>query len=188
MSTDDCSIIGRSPCPCGKGEVLVEYCIPDYPWARDSQGRHGGIINCEECPAQYAFFQREPNDRPRLILREQAERIRDATQNWHNTLREIEASSNFKRLSAKLDQTLDEQRSAAAAHRLLVAAKLTHDSIGQYRRNGYKLSPLHAVDALKLFGERDLDLEELIAREERYDELRREIPPAIKTGNAGLVF
>ncbi|MBY5359255.1 hypothetical protein HFO97_04510 [Rhizobium leguminosarum] len=135
---------------------------------------------------EYEFLQRDPNKKARLILREQAERIRDAEKMWHQTLREIEASATFERLSEKLEQALVEQRSAAAAHRLLTAAKLTYDSIGQYRRHGYKLSALHAAEALTLFGQRDTDIEALIDRAERYREIMRKTPTAIKTGNPGL--
>lgn len=188
MSTDDCSVVGRTPCPCGKGEIVVEHCTPDHPWARDNQGWYNNTLSCEECELQYEIFQKEKSEKGRLVLREQAKRVRDATEKWHQTLRKIEASPAFKRLSTQLDRTLGEQRSAAAAHRLLVQAKLTYDSIGQYCRRGYKLSALHASEALTLFREHDADLEAMIAEASSYHKLMRETPVAIKTGNPGLAL
>ncbi|MER9369047.1 MULTISPECIES: hypothetical protein [unclassified Mesorhizobium] len=137
---------------------------------------------------RYEIFQKEQSAKGRLVLREEAERVRDAEKKWHQTLRNIEASQAFNRLSTQLDRALSEQRSAAAAHRLLVQAELTYDSIGQYRRNGYKLSALNAGEALRLFRNHAPDLEAMISDESSYRKAMRETPAAIKTGNPGLIL
>ncbi|MGV8939570.1 MAG: hypothetical protein ACOH2J_20820 [Allorhizobium sp.] len=188
MSTDDCSIAGQSSCPCGDGEIVVEYCIPDHGWVREQQGRYDAHLTCQVCRSKFDFFGESANQKPRLVLREDAEVIGDAAKNWHITLREIEASSGFKELSDRLAKRLGEQRSKAAEHRVLTAARLTHDSIGQFRNRAFRLSALNASALVDLFSYEDKQLAELISRAEKYYETSKTVPNAVSTGNAGLQF
>jgi hypothetical protein len=97
MATDDCSEVGRGPCPCGKGMITVEKCIPDHPWAKESQARYTPALVCNRCEPKYAFFRASVlTNKPRLVLCSDLERHNEAKQNWHRKLREIEASAVFK--------------------------------------------------------------------------------------------
>jgi hypothetical protein len=120
------------------------------------------------------------------VLKADADRVTAAEGAWHDTLRDIEASATFKDVSIKLSQLLSTQRSAAAAHRVLVKAGLTYDSVGQYRRNGYRLLALHAAEALRLFGVSDPALEAKIEQADILREEMHKVPPGIPTGINGL--
>jgi hypothetical protein len=181
MATDDCFEIGRGPCPCGKGIITVEKCIPDHPWAKESQASYTPALACEVCKRKYAFFGRQ------LVLRSDLEQHREAEKNWHRKLREIEASQDFKDLAKKIDIRLAAERSDAARYRLLTAARLaTGLSLQRFRRSGYQLSALHAKAALDLL---QIQMQRLLAMADEADELADQMhrkPRGIKTGISGL--
>ena len=186
MAGYDCDEIGRSSCPCGEGEIVVGHCTPDHMWARASQSIFRNSLICTKCEQTYVFFSRDPGSKATLVLREDDERIRDAESAWHKTVLDIENSEIFQELTTSLAHVLFEQPSAAAAHRLLRRASLTNDSLYQYRKHGYRLSPLYANAAAKLLEVNDGELAALIAQEREYAERMRETPAAIETGNSGL--
>jgi hypothetical protein len=188
MATDDCYEIGRGPCPCGKGIITVEKCIPDHPWAKESQASYTPALVCEVCGPKYGFLRHDwLTSKSRLVLRDELEKHKDAEEKWHRKLREIEASSAFKELAQRLDQLLATAKSAAARHRLLSAAGLARTlSLGRYRRHGYHLSALDVSEAMKLVR---MDTQELaqMAKEagQLAEEMHHEVR-AIKTGITGL--
>ena len=186
MAGYDCDEIGRSSCPCGEGEIVVEHCTPDHMWARASQSIFRNSLICTKCELTYVFFSRDPGSKARLVLKEDDERIGDAQSAWHKTLLDIQNSEIFQELTASLAHVLSEQPSAAAAHRLLRRARLTNDSLYQYRKHGYRLSPLYANAAAKLLVVDDDELAALVYQEREYAERMSETPEAIVTGNNGL--
>jgi hypothetical protein len=187
VATDDCFEIGRGPCPCGNGIVTVEKCIPDHPWAKESQASYTPALVCSACERKYAFSGPHIlSGRRSLVLRKDLEGYQDARSHWHATLRKIEATEDFKKIANALNDRLDIEKSGAARHRILVSAGLTHDSIGQFRRHGFHLSSLNIREAMKLLAYQSAELERLADEADVYAErMQRDMPP-VKTGIAGL--
>ena len=187
MSTDDCSEIGSGPCPCGEGLITVERCMPDHPWARDSQAWYKDMLVCRDCERKYGFFKASYGKPSRLVLRKDLREMETALEAWHKKRRGIESSSEFKELSKKLDIRLECERSAAARYRLLVSVDLAFGiSLPKYRKEGYALESGDVRKALKLLGIQSPKLERLEAEADELWEQAHITPRPIKTGINGL--
>lgn len=188
MATDDCFEIGKGPCPCGKGVITVEKCVPDHPWAKESQASYTPALVCKTCEPTYAFFGHDfLSGKKRLVRRDELERHREAEKNWHRKLRQIEASSEFKELARRLEARLALDKSAAARYRTLSAAGLARTmSIGQYRKRGYKLSALDVSEAMEFLEFNAPELAKLATEANQFAVERHRDVPAIKTGISGL--
>lgn len=58
MGTDRTEYI-REPCPCGNGELYVDFCTPDHPWAPPDAHHWEVGIKCKDCRDTYEFIERE---------------------------------------------------------------------------------------------------------------------------------
>lgn len=188
MATDDCSVIGVGSCPCGRGKIEVEHCIPDYPWAKPHQAFYRYSIQCEKCREDYAFCGTTSPDTPsRLVNRKDLERVEGAKSAWHEKLREIERSPAFTELRRRVESRLGQERSVAAQYRVLAAARLTAGMSEQrYRKQGFQLSPLHIAEAIALVQGDFPELTAMAKEEDELAEAMRRTPPAIKTGIRGV--
>lgn len=187
VATNDCSEIGRGPCPCGEGLITVEWCIPDHPWAKESQAWYRSKLVCENCEEEYGFFGRSHGKPDRLVLISYLEEIRRARDQWYQKLKEIESSPAFRALAVALDERLARERSAAARYRLLRDSGLAYGmSLPRYRRHGYTLEPDGIASALQLLG---IQSSELLAKQAEVERLWKQsqiVPPGIETGINGL--
>jgi hypothetical protein len=187
MATDDCVEIGTGPCPCEGGQISVERCAPDHPWAKPHQSYYRAGINCPECKAKYEFFSSSPNENPRLVESKDAEALRQRKRDWHEALRAIEQDLDFQALGLKLQEHLVASRSAAAKYRLLRAAGLTSGlSLEQYRRRGFELSPTQVEKTLSFLGVQLPNLSSKVAEAHALTHDWSAKPPAIATGITGL--
>jgi hypothetical protein len=57
MGTDRTEYL-RQPCPCGKGELWVDHCMPDHGWSPGAYWWEMGV-RCNECDQKYAIVDRE---------------------------------------------------------------------------------------------------------------------------------
>jgi hypothetical protein len=187
MATDDCFEVGSGPCPCRKGIITVEKCVPDHPWAKPHQLSFTPALVCADCEQKYTFS--EPDWRShkrRLVLRKEVEEREEARRTRYNKLREIESSDAFKELVQRLEMRLALESSAAARHRVLSAAGLRPGRIEKYRKTGYRLSASDVVAAMAFLG---VDAPQLAEMAKEAEELAEEghLPiQGVKTGISGL--
>jgi hypothetical protein len=188
MATDDCFEIGSGQCPCGKGIITVEKCVPDHPWAKESQASYTPALVCDTCGPRYAFFRHDfLSGKSRLVLRDDLEKHRKSEKYWHQKLREIESSPDFIKLRKQLDIRLAQEKSAAARYRLLGSAGLTTSvSLQRFRRSGYQLSSLYVTNAMELLGVNSPELEAKVTQAQQFADEMHNVPRGIKTGITGL--
>jgi hypothetical protein len=186
MSTSDCTEIGSGPCPCGKGLITVERCTPDHAWG-------GGFwyeshLACEGCQKDYVLFDPHNNKPHRLVRRSDMDRKDAAIKAWHNKLRAIEATRDFQAAKCRLEQVLQQQKSAAARCRILHHAGLADMTEGHFRRTGgrYYFTASNAARAMASIG---MPVPALDAHTEEIRRLSDAMdfdPPAVATGINGL--
>ena len=122
MATDDCHVMAEKPCPCGEGTVIVESCIPDHPWAKDSQRFLKSALNCRKCSEVYALENRASMSclGPVVVVsRSEVETREQLLANWHKARKELAGSPKGQALVQKFVHLLQSQPSVAAMHRLL---------------------------------------------------------------------
>lgn len=188
MATDDCFEIGRGPCPCGKGIISVEKCVPDHPWAKESQASYTPALVCEACKSEYGFFAHDIiSGKRRLVRRRELDRHTDAEKNWHSVLRNIEASPDFKELTKRLEARLALENSAAGRYRVLSAARVARTmSLGQYRKRGYRLSALEVSEAMAFTRFSPPGLQKMAKQADAFAADMHSEVRGIKTGIPGL--
>jgi hypothetical protein len=152
VSTSDCTEIGSGPCPCGKGLITVERCTPDHAWG-------GGFwyeshLACGICRNDFVMFNPYGGKPHRLVRRSDVDRKAAADKAWHDKLREVEATSEFRLAKAKLEEVLRQQKSAAARYRILHRAGLADMTEGTFRRRGgqYHFTASNAALAMAAIG------------------------------------
>ena len=71
MGSPDRSEYIRKPCPCGEGELYVDFLTPDHGWApADAHDWEIGI-RCKTCKETYSFINR--NSKAILVKKEEPE-------------------------------------------------------------------------------------------------------------------
>ena len=55
MGSPDRTEYIRKPCPCGEGELYVDFLTPDHPWAPPDAHDWEIGIRCNECATTYNF-------------------------------------------------------------------------------------------------------------------------------------
>lgn len=123
----------KGPCPCGAGELQIDYCTPDHGWPTATPFWYEGRIHCPRCNALYVIQQRGGEfvlvERTKLdTQRHEEEKIR----------REISAVMVSGEVQAALDRIEDElgsQPSKAAVYRLLSGAGLAFGSQNTFYRD-----------------------------------------------------
>jgi hypothetical protein len=189
LATDDCNVVGHGHCPCGKGTLTVELCMPDHAYARVSQAWYRNSLDCEECSPKYGFFESLYGEKAMLVLHDDLMEIGLASDAWHRKIKEIENSHRFKDLASALDKRLAREKSITARYRLLSGAgMMSITSLHQYRKYGYVLRVGQIRMVLALLG---LDDPGLVAQEREAEALwarSKRIPNAITTGVNGLAI
>lgn len=137
MATDDCTVLVEKPCPCGKGTVKVQDCMPDHPWARASQRFLKSKLECDECRNVYVLEDRGTFDLGPIVLVERSlvvEREKVLT-HWHKTKEEIWESTKAKVLIQSFINFLDDQPSMVAMYRILTKHKFYVSSLPNFRKS-----------------------------------------------------
>ena len=129
MSTTDRSQAYRGPCPCGAGEVIIQYCTPDHPWPTRSNWFEPKLT-CENCNEAYVIEEQGQYfglfDKREIIEREERSRAYSAAQ------KNLMATQQSQEVVKKFTEMLDSLPSMAACHRLLSARQLVLESYGTF--------------------------------------------------------
>lgn len=187
MATDECTIVGSGACPCRKGTIIVEHCVPDHPWVRANDGHYRASIDCEECSGNYGFYQPESSRPPALVLQSDLAERRKASEKAFERLKEIERSIPFQKINRALEAHLAHLRSAAARHRFMHEAGLFVGSVSTYRKHGFVLRAsqvLIAADALQMKAD---ELGTMLEDADRLLADARRRPTFVSTGIHGLL-
>jgi hypothetical protein len=186
MSTSDCTEIGSGPCPCGKGLITVERCTPDHAWG-------GGFwyeshLACGVCRNDYVLFDPHDDKPHRLVRRSDVDRKDAATKAWHDKLKAVEATPEFKAAKAKLEAVLQQQKSVAARYRILHRAGLADMTEGNFRKRGgrYYFTASNSARAMAAIGMPAPALEAHAEEIRRLSNAMRFDPPGVATGINGL--
>ena len=72
MGTDRTEYV-LQPCPCGKGEVYVDHCLPEHSWSPGAYWWEMGV-RCKDCREKYEIVEidkkailQEKGDQPKVI-------------------------------------------------------------------------------------------------------------------------
>lgn len=126
-------LLFSGPCPCGRGELHVDHCAKDHPWADPDAFWYEGSVQCETCRpkfelrkvgAKFGLFDRS------VALRND-KRSREAYARRNEVIEGEKAQGYLKRLGELLDQ----QSSHAATHRLLEGAGFYVSNIAKFRKD-----------------------------------------------------
>ena len=125
----DRSQVYQGTCPCGAGEVNIEFCTPDHPWPTKSTW-FDSMITCTECTKTYAVEEQDQHCglvyKRDIIERKQWRESYEAAQN------SLMTSSQTKEVLARLTALLDTQKSMAACHRFLSENQLVDKTYGTF--------------------------------------------------------
>jgi hypothetical protein len=123
------------PCPCGSGEIEIDFCTPDHPWATKSNWFEPRI-SCEQCAKKYTF--EEQDNQYGLVDKREIKERENRYEAYRAAKSDLLSSPQAKKALSGFIKLLDGQPSMAAAHRLLSAQGLVHGSYGTFikRWNG----------------------------------------------------
>lgn len=116
-------------CPCGSGEIEIDFCTPDHPWPTKSNWFEPRM-SCQACAAKYQF--EEQNGQYGLVERREIKGREKRYEAYKSARAELLASPEASEIISRFVQLLDAQPSMAAAHRLLASKKLVYDSYGTF--------------------------------------------------------
>lgn len=183
MGTDR-SLAYRGHCPCGLGEIEVEFCTPDHPWPTESKWFEKKIT-CEKCEAKYAF--EEQSNRYGLVDKREIREREKRREAYKSAQTDLLGSPQAKNVVSKFIILLDGQPSMAACHRLLSSHHLVRESYGTFikRWNGAEswvksVIDIHAEHLFvlsEIVGVRDEYISVAVSELKRlWDEFQRPLP------------
>jgi hypothetical protein len=127
----DRSQVYQGPCPCGAGEVSIEFCTPDHPWPTKSTWFDPTII-CTKCAQTYAIA--EQDQHYGLVYKREIIERTQRRESYETAQNNLMASPQVKEVINRLIELLDRQQSIAACHRLLAAHQLVSDTYGTFTK------------------------------------------------------
>ena len=122
----------RGPCPCGSGEVNIQFCTPDHPWPTKSKWFESRII-CEKCAETYSL--EEQGQYYGLVEKREVLERGKRYEAYKTAQDNLMASQQAQEVISKFTVLLDSQRSMAACHRLLSAYRLIYESYGTFTKH-----------------------------------------------------
>ena len=117
MATDDVSVI-KSPCPCGKGTIVVTQTMPDHPWVRASQISYFAELDCSMCASKYVVENAHGGEKPRLVLRTEFDAKKSAETSANQAEAILGKSPLLAEMRSELVGLIDGEKSKAARHRM----------------------------------------------------------------------
>lgn len=171
--------IARGPCPCGKGTIRVDDCSPDHVWGGGSWRE--AHLDCADCSQEYTFDMTIPT---KLVRKADLKKKEQLSKKWHDKLREIEASAEFKTIKSIVETNLAQCKSKAEQHRFLQHAGITQKSLATYRRSPrHDMSALNASRAAAVLKIKCPKLDKMDSEAETLNTARNDfVIPAVKTG------
>jgi hypothetical protein len=119
----------HGPCPCGSGEIEIEFCTPDHPWPTNSNWFEPRI-SCEACTAKYTF--EEQGNQYGLVEKREVEERKKRYAAYKTAQADLLSSPQAKELTSRFISLINSQRSIAAIHRLLILHKLVYESYSTF--------------------------------------------------------
>jgi len=121
----------REACPCGGGHLVIEWHEPDHSY-QTSSGNWAYFIKCETCDRAYVLTSQDGS--VILVRRADVEQRRALEREGRDLCEKIMRSPHARLLRQELEKLLDEQRSMAAAHRVLTESGVIYAySIARFR-------------------------------------------------------
>jgi hypothetical protein len=122
----------RGPCPCGLGQVDIQFCTPDHPWPTNSKWFEAKII-CEKCAETYSL--EEQGQYYGVVEKREILQRKKRYEAYQAAAKNLMASKQAQEIISRFTMLLDNQRSMAACHRLLSAHQLINESYGTFTRH-----------------------------------------------------
>jgi hypothetical protein len=120
------------PCSCGTGICEIDYCTPDHGWPVAKQEWNEAHIQCAACAKQYEIHRFGSSFY--LVSFAELEAKEQKKQAVYAAANALNVAAMSRGVQASLIKFLDAQQSAAAKHRILVQAGLTHESLPTFRK------------------------------------------------------
>lgn len=182
----------RGPCPCGQGEVVVERCTADHPFASADHWWQSRI-DCPNCAKGYEVEDDDPGQAPKLVLKTEVAKRQSWTQAWHQQRKTIMGLPAVHLLLKQLASRLDQEKSLAAKYRLLAQHHLASSALATFRKRftdsssyAHNLSPTELPGVMDLLGVSDPAITAALQKlQQLWAEMKKPLP-AVATGIAGL--
>ena len=122
----------HGPCPCGSGEVDIQFCTPDHPWPTKSKWFESRII-CKKCAETFSL--EEQGQYYGLVEKREVLDRERRYEAYKTSQDNLMASQQAQEVISKFTVLLDSQRSMAACHRLLSTHRLIYESYGTFTKH-----------------------------------------------------
>lgn len=134
MGTDRSQIYSSS-CPCGCGEITINFCTPDHGWPTRSNWIEKDI-GCPKCSEEFEIVVQRQHyvlvkKLDSEVLQEKAGKLNEQICVIYQELKVLPETGE---LVQKFREVLEEQPSLAARHRFLTSSGLEHSSIATFRK------------------------------------------------------
>lgn len=188
MGTDVSQYV-RRPCLCGGGELIVNYCTPDHPFAKPWQFTFQLNLDCELCKSEYGLV--DQNGKA-VVVRLSDKQERDALGKEYWKRREEFKKRDDVEFYLKLfEGVVVSAGPATAKHRLFERAELTTDSVATFRKSLKKWSDAQLIrmyvtpeslpKIMGIIGVKNDELQqEVMSLQELYKQSQAPCPPVIE--------
>ncbi|MDX6443027.1 MAG: hypothetical protein QOH71_101 [Blastocatellia bacterium] len=176
----------RKPCPCGQGQLEVDWCTPDHPYADPTSGNFQLAIRCARCSQEYVFTDQGTHA---VLLQKTEVDARDREESQINKREKQLAERNqVQEYLAQFVERLQWVPTAVGKRQLLKATGFYVQSIGTFRKDlaqrgigdmvRGQFSISHVPRMLLVLARQDKELvEEIKQMEQRKEELNRPLTP-----------
>lgn len=173
------------PCMCGRGKFHIDFCNPDHGWPTSTPFWYEFFIKCTSCDQVYELQQYE--NHVVVVEKKEIEKKKQIADESHRRWKLLLGSLEVKKLLKDFIFLIDSQRSLAAIHRLLTAARLDHSSIATFRRrwrSAQEWVDQHVYysnlpDIMKLVGNNSNDILNEVCAIKKLSEDSERLPPSV---------
>jgi len=118
---------------CGEGELVVNYCTPDHPFANSDAYHWELFLECDICNGEYVFI--DQDQQAVIASRTEIAARQTARQEYLERSRALMSRDDVRAYLSQLIALVISQPSAAAKHRVFTRAGMTVDSEATFRRS-----------------------------------------------------
>jgi len=101
--------MGRGPCPCGGGEIVVTRCTPDHGWPSNNVWWECEL-NCERCQKEFTIFSESDDPRPKVVRRTDFEEHKRREDAWHLKRQSIMETDRVTAVIQQLASRLEQEK------------------------------------------------------------------------------
>ncbi len=123
----------RRTCLCGQGELVIEFCMPDHPWAQAGRGTWGLSIHCDSCKKEYVLEER--NNQAVIVRKFDVQARSQLGHECYERARKIMESDQVQQHLHDFETLISSQPTVTATYNLFRSTQILSSSINTFRRD-----------------------------------------------------